>query len=311
MNKKQSTIIIGSLAAALLISGGITFGSGSITKAWAAAVEGTASAAPEPTDTAPRERGIQGMDGNRPEGKGGLGGKDGKGKGADGDKGAKEGMGDKDCAVDQGAGGVNAGPPAAPGAPGSSNPSTGAANNAPAGSNPSTDVANNAAESNVVGSVVISGGFGTDPVDHGRPVVLIAAALGVPTEVFREAFSGVTPAGGDGGPSSELAQRNKAALLSVLGPYGITNERLDEVSNYYRYNGSKGESWASKPAKATATIVDGVVTGVTITDAGAGYTSNPAITITGLNGKITATATVAYTEDFATNGSITAITLNK
>ena len=42
-------------------------------------------------------------------------------------------------------------------------------------------------------TVTIASGLETDPVDNGRPVVLIAAALGVPTEVFREAFSGVTP----------------------------------------------------------------------------------------------------------------------
>jgi hypothetical protein len=162
----------------------------------------------------------------------------------------------------------------------------------------------------VVGSVVISGGFNTDPQDNGRPVVLIAAALGVPTEVFREAFSGVTPAGADGGPSSALAQRNKAALLKVLAPYGITNERLDEVSNYYRYNGSKGQVWSRTLATATATVTDGIVTGVTITNPGAGYSSNPIITVMGPSGKVTATATLSYTTDFKTNGSISAITIN-
>jgi hypothetical protein len=163
---------------------------------------------------------------------------------------------------------------------------------------------------NAANSVVISGGFNTDPQDNGRPVVLIAAALGVPTEVFREAFRGVTPAGaGSGGPSAEQAQQNKTALLKVLGPYGITNERLDEVSNYYRYNNSKGEIWTRTQATATAKVVNGVVTGVTITNAGAGYSSNPSITITGPNGKVTATATLSFTKDLKTNGSISAITI--
>ncbi|MFD0676479.1 MULTISPECIES: hypothetical protein [unclassified Paenibacillus] len=161
-----------------------------------------------------------------------------------------------------------------------------------------------------VTSVVISNGFNTDPQDKGRPVVLIAAALGVPTEVFREAFSGVTPAGLESQPSPELAQRNKGALLKVLAPYGITNERLDEVSNYYRYNGRNGEIWRNTKATATATIENGVVTGVTITNPGSGYSSNPTVTITGPNGTITATATVIYTQDFKTNGSISAITIN-
>ncbi|NOU96248.1 hypothetical protein GC093_23940 [Paenibacillus sp. LMG 31456] len=159
-------------------------------------------------------------------------------------------------------------------------------------------------------SVVISNGFNTDPQDKGRPVVLIAAALGVPTEVFREAFRGVTPAGLESQPSPELAQRNKAALLKVLAPYGITNERLDEVSNYYRYNGRKGETWKKTEAAATATIVDGVVTGVTITNPGSGYSSNPTVTVTGPNGVITGTATVIYAQDFKTNGSISAIAIN-
>ncbi|NHN33396.1 hypothetical protein [Paenibacillus agricola] len=160
-------------------------------------------------------------------------------------------------------------------------------------------------------SVVISGGFDTDQVDHGRPVVLIAAALGVPTEVFRQAFSGVTPAGTEsGGPNSALALRNKAALLKVLAPYGITNERLDEVSNYYRYNGSRGEVWSRTLATATATVTNGVVTEITITNPGAGYSSNPTITVTGPSGKVTATATLFYTKDFNSNGSLSAITLN-
>jgi hypothetical protein len=139
--------------------------------------------------------------------------------------------------------------------------------------------------------------------------VLIAAALGVPTEVFREAFRGVTPAGAGSEPSPAQAQQNKAALLKVLAPYNITNQRLDEVSNYYRYNKSKGEIWQYTQAEATAMITNGVVTGVTIINPGSGYSSNPTITITGPNGKVTATATLSYTKDFKTNGSISAITI--
>ncbi|KRE49194.1 hypothetical protein [Paenibacillus sp. Soil724D2] len=191
--------------------------------------------------------------------------------------------------------GQNCKPDPAPAPPSSPTPSAGITN----GSNPGQ--ADN--------SVVISSGFNTDPQDHGRPVVLIAAALGVPTEVFREAFRGVTPAGLDSGPTSEQAQQNKAALLKVLAPYGITNERLDEVSNYYRYNGRKSDTWQKTQATATAIVTNGIVTGVTITNPGAGYSSNPTITVTGPNGTFTATATLAYTKDFKTNGSISAITI--
>lgn len=159
-------------------------------------------------------------------------------------------------------------------------------------------------------SVTISGGYETDPQDHGRPVVLIAAALGVPTEVFREAFSGVTPAElSSGGPTAEEAQSNKAALMKVLAPYGITNNRLDEVSNYYRYNGQQSKTWKIVPATATAIVTNGVVTGISITNPGSGYSSAPTITIKGPNGTTTAKAAVSYSKDFAKNGSISSITL--
>ncbi|MGO4273325.1 hypothetical protein AB4Z22_26360 [Paenibacillus sp. TAF58] len=179
----------------------------------------------------------------------------------------------------------------------------------PGSPTPSTDTTSGSNPGQSDNSVVISGGFNTDPQDHGRPVVLIAAALGVPTEVFRDAFRGVTPAGLDSGPTTEQAQKNKAALLKVLAPYGITNERLDEVSNYYRYNGRNSETWQKTQAAATAIVTNGIVTGVTITNPGAGYSSNPTIIVTGPNGTITATATLAYTKDFKTNGSISAITI--
>lgn len=159
-------------------------------------------------------------------------------------------------------------------------------------------------------SVTISGGYETNPADRGRPVALIAAALGVPAETFREAFSGVKPAGADsGGPTAEEAQANKAALMKVLSPYGITNDNLDEVSNYYRYSGSKGEVWKRTPASATAIVENGVLKGVKITNAGAGYSSAPTVVVTGPRGKVTAKAEIVFSKDFKTNGSIGEITL--
>lgn len=299
MNKNTKIMIIGSLAVALVIGGGITYSNSVKDKAWAAPAvltsDGIATIAPdelaaitatgaEATDKPAREAG--GVDGAAAtDGKGGKEGKGGKG-----------GKRDQGCVENNGDGGMKGDKPAVSGGP---NPSAGA-------------VAVPTLAEQAVNTVVISGGLETDSQDHGRPVVLIAAALGVPTEVFREAFSGVTPAGTDGGPSSELAQRNKEALMKVLAPLGITNDRLDEVSNYYRYNGSKGEMWKHIPATATVTVTNGVVTGVKITNAGAGYSSAPTISIKGPDGKIvTATATVSYTEDFKTNGSITAITIKK
>jgi hypothetical protein len=186
----------------------------------------------------------------------------------------------------------------------------GAPPSSPASSPPSNSEATSGITNPSTYSVVISGGLTTDPQDKGRPVVLIAAALGVPTEVFRTAFSGVTPSGLDSQPSHELAQRNKADLMKVLGPYGITNERLDEVSNFYRYNGNRTATWQKTSATATAIVTDGVVTGVTITNPGAGYSSTPTVSITGPTGTITAKAVVTYAQDFKTNGSITSITLD-
>jgi hypothetical protein len=156
-------------------------------------------------------------------------------------------------------------------------------------------------------TVTISGGLETVAGDHGRPIVLVAGLLGVPPAVFRQAFSGVTPADPALGPSTEEAQRNKAALLAVLGPYGITNAELDTASNTYRYNAAAGQTWPHTAATATAIVVNGKVTGITITNAGAGYTSAPTITLS--TGQI-ATATLAYGKDAATNGSIATITLN-
>src|SRR5579871_5448519 len=131
--------------------------------------------------------------------------------------------------------------------------------------------------------VTFSGGHDTDPRYHGRPVVLVAAALGVTPEVFREAFRGVTPAR-DGRPSPEEARRNKAALMKVLQPYGVTNERLDEVSDYYRYRPQRGELWKTTPAKAYAVVEGGKVRRVVVTDPGSGYSTPPAATVRGLEG---------------------------
>jgi hypothetical protein len=163
------------------------------------------------------------------------------------------------------------------------------------------------AEANGEVRVVITGGHETNPIDHGRPVILIASMLGVTEEVFREAFSHVTPASGGQEPNPIQVRLNKSALMDVLGPYSVTNEYLDEVSNYYRYNGSAGETWPQVNATAEAIITDGVVTGIEITNPGSGYTSVPVITL--LNSDQTATATLLFTNDFDTNGSINAITI--
>src|SRR4051812_7234034 len=129
-----------------------------------------------------------------------------------------------------------------------------------------------AAEKDV--SLVFSGGHDIGKGDFGRPVYLIAAGLGVKPEQFREAFSGVTPARGRG-PTREEERKNKAALMKVLGPLGVTNERMDEVANYYRFRPQEGELWPTKEAKGHAVVEDGRVKSVVVTDPGAGYNTPP------------------------------------
>ena len=155
-------------------------------------------------------------------------------------------------------------------------------------------------------TVIFSGGYDTDPKDRGRPVVLVAAGLGVPTEIFRKAFSGVTPARGGGGPSPEQARQNKEALMKVLSPYKVTNERLDQVSNYYRYRRDRGELWKTIPAKAEAVVENGVVKRIEVKETGAGYSSPPAATIQGMTATKLA-VTLFFDKELKKNGSISKI----
>jgi hypothetical protein len=152
--------------------------------------------------------------------------------------------------------------------------------------------------------LVFVGGHETDPRDHGRPVVLIAAALGVSPEVFREAFSHVTPAPGGTEPLPGQRERNKEALMKALSPYGVTNERLNQVSNYYRYSRERGdELWKATAASGYAMLRDGVVTGVVITNGGSGYTSVPVVSVAGRPG-VKITVKLAFGPDLTRNGSV-------
>ena len=139
-------------------------------------------------------------------------------------------------------------------------------------------VASHAAETKV--PVTFSDGHEIGKNDFGRPVVLIAAALDVKPEVFREAFSGVTPAKG-GKPSGDEARKNKAALMKVLEPHGVTNDRLDEVSNYYRYQPQRGELWKTTSAKAHAVVEDGKIKKIVVEEPGSGYSSLPDVKVEG------------------------------
>ena len=115
--------------------------------------------------------------------------------------------------------------------------------------------------------LLITGGHETDPRDHGRPVVLVGNALGVTPEVFREAFSHVKPAPPGEQPDPAQVQRNKAALMQALGPYRVTNELLDQVSDYYRYRPESGTLWPTVSAVAFVTLTNGVPVSIVITAA--------------------------------------------
>jgi hypothetical protein len=150
--------------------------------------------------------------------------------------------------------------------------------------------------------VTFSGGHETDKRDNGRPVELIAAALDVKPEVFRDAFSRVTPAK-NGKPSGAEARRNKEILLKALGPHGITNERLDEVSNYYRYRPQEGELWPSTPAKAHAIVDSGRIKSIVVDEPGSGYSSAPTATIKGM-GNVPLKVTLKFGTDLRKNGAV-------
>jgi hypothetical protein len=153
--------------------------------------------------------------------------------------------------------------------------------------------------------VTFSGGHETDPRDHGRPAVLVAAALNVKPEVFRKALSGVTPARGRR-PTGEEQRRNKDALMKVLGPLKVTNDRLDEVSNFYRYRPEKGEMWPTTPAKAYAVVEDGKISKIVVTEPGAGYSSPPKAMVKGLE-KVRLESKVKFETDLKKNGGIASV----
>ncbi len=157
--------------------------------------------------------------------------------------------------------------------------------------------------------VTLSGGHETLGVDRGRPVILIAAALGVTPEVFRDAFSHVRPAGpGSGGPTDAEARQNKAALMNALGKFGITNERLDTVSNYYRYPPGRGGLWKTQETAVNALIKNGVIIGYEIVKGGSGYSSSPTLTVPG-HPAAAPTVLIAYGKDLDTNGRISVVSL--
>jgi hypothetical protein len=157
--------------------------------------------------------------------------------------------------------------------------------------------------------LVFSGGHELGRNDYGRPCALMAAALGVTTEQFRQAFSGVRPARGRE-PSEEERRRNKDALMSVLAPLGVTNARMDEVANFYRFHPERGELWPHRDAQGYAVMDGGKVTRIVVTDGGFGYNTPPTVTIAELPA-VKLEAKLAFDKDMKKNGAIGSVELAK
>jgi hypothetical protein len=155
--------------------------------------------------------------------------------------------------------------------------------------------------------LVTTGGHGTDARDRGRPVALVAGALGVSPDVFRSAFSRVKPAAAGTEPEPAQVQRNKAVLLGALAPYGVTNDELDRVSNAYRYPPGRGKLWPVEAAAGYAMIKEGTVASVVITHPGSGYNSPPTISLPG-HPELAFEANLVFDRDVKKNGSISSIT---
>jgi hypothetical protein len=153
--------------------------------------------------------------------------------------------------------------------------------------------------------VTFSGGHDIAKNDYGRPITLMAAALGVKPEEFRKAFSGVRAAR-ESGPTGEEVRRNKEALMKVLGPLHVTNERMDEVANYYRFRPQDGKLWPTKSAKAYAVVAEGKIKKIVVTESGSGYSSPPAVTVKGFEKELLE-AKLKFVNDLKKNGGIESI----
>ena len=91
--------------------------------------------------------------------------------------------------------------------------------------------------------------------------------------------------------------------MKALKPHRVTIERLDEVSDYYRYKPQTGKLWKATPAEAYAIVEGGVIKKVVLTAAGSGYNSTPVATVEGV-AKTELEVTLKFGKELETNGSI-------
>ncbi len=86
----------------------------------------------------------------------------------------------------------------------------------------------------------------------------------------------------------------------------VTNERMDEVADYYRFRPERGELWPTRKAQAEAVTVDGKVERIVVTDPGSGYSSAPRVTVRGFE-KEKLIARLGYSTDLKKNGIIVGV----
>ena len=94
--------------------------------------------------------------------------------------------------------------------------------------------------------------------------------------------------------------------MKVLAPLKVTNDRMDEVANYYRFRPQKGELWPTKPAEAYAVIDSGKIKEIVVTEPGSGYNTPPKATIDGFK-NIRLESKIKYDKDLKKNGGIESV----
>ena len=94
--------------------------------------------------------------------------------------------------------------------------------------------------------------------------------------------------------------------MKVLGPHQVTNDRLDEVSNYYRYRPQEDELWPTQEAQAYAMVECGEIKKLVVTRGGSGYSSPPKATVKGFE-KVKLQTKLKFGKALNKNGSVVAV----
>ncbi len=111
------------------------------------------------------------------------------------------------------------------------------------------------------------------------------------------------PACGGSEPSASRVRANKTVLRAAPAAHGVTNERLDTVSDYYRYAPGRNSLWTNRPAVASALVKDGAIIGYKLLHDGSGYTTPPVARVTGFP-HAHPTVSLVFGTNLAANGSI-------